>query len=140
MRTPAAHSPGPLPDTSERQRAAWRWAIGSWLALMVLTLLWELVLAPLRPGGSWLALKALPLLLPLPAMLRGSAYAMQCALFIVLIYLFEGAARAFETGPAAALALIELALAGVFFVAAIIYLRPMKIAARARRAAAERAP
>jgi len=129
---------GPLPGTTARQRAAWRWAIASWVALIVLTLLWELVLAPLRPGGSWLALKVVPLLLPLPTLLRGGAYAMQCALFIVLIYLFEGAARLFEPAPAAALALVELALALTFFVTAIVYLRPMKLAAKARLAARER--
>lgn len=138
MRSAIASALGPLPDASARQRAAWRWAIATWMALIALALLWELWLAPLRPGGSWLALKVLPLLLPLPAMLRGSAYAMQLALFIVLIYLFEGGARMFEAGPAAALALVELALVGVFFITAIVYLRPMKIAAKARRAAAER--
>ena len=67
----------------------------------MLALAWELALAPLRPGGSWLALKVVPLLLPLPALLRGSTYAMQVALFIVMIYLFEGAARLFEPAPAA---------------------------------------
>ena len=54
---------------------------------------------------------------------------------IVLLYLFEGATRVFEPAPAAALASIELALALVFFVGAIVYLRPMKRAARARLAA-----
>ena len=45
--------------------AATRWlAAGSLLALIALCLAWELVLAPLRPGGSWLALKALPLCIP----------------------------------------------------------------------------
>ena len=81
---------GPLPQTSPRQRIAWRWAIAAWIALIVLALAWELALAPLRPGGSWLALKVVPLLLPLPALLRGSAYAMQVALFVVMIYLLRG--------------------------------------------------
>lgn len=138
MKADFAATPGPLAGTSARQRAAWRWSIASWLALIALALLWELALAPLRPGGSWLALKVVPLLLPLPAMLRGSAYAMQLALFIVLLYLFEGAARLFEPGLAATLALVELGLATTFFVGAIVYLRPMKLAAKARRAAAER--
>ena len=102
------------------------------MALFALALAWELVLAPLRPGGSWLALKVVPLLLPLPALLRGSAYAMQVALFIVMIYLFEGAARLFEPAPAGVLALIELVLAVTFLVAAIVYLRPMKLAAKRR--------
>ena len=39
-----------------------RWlAVGSLLGLIVLSLVWELWAAPLRPGGSLLALKALPL-------------------------------------------------------------------------------
>ena len=101
----------------------------------MLALAWELVLAPLRPGGSWLALKVVPLLLPLPALLRSSAYAMQVALFIVMIYLFEGAARLFEPAPAALLAVIELVLAVTFLVAAIVYLRPMKLAAKRRASA-----
>ena len=37
--------------------AATRWlAVGSLAALIVLSLAWELWLAPVRPGGSWLAL------------------------------------------------------------------------------------
>jgi uncharacterized membrane protein len=103
--------------------------------MIVLVLAWEHVLAPLRPGGSWLALKVVPLLLPLPALLRGSAYAMQVALFIVLIYVFEGGVRVFETAPTSMLALLELLLAVAFFVAAIIYLRPMKLAAKRRASA-----
>ncbi len=126
---------GPLPQTSPRQRIAWRWAIATWVAMIVLVLAWELVLAPLRPGGSWLALKVVPLLLPLPALLRGSAYAMQVALFIVLIYVFEGGARLFEPAPTSMLALLELLLALAFFVAAIVYLRPMKLAAKRRASA-----
>jgi uncharacterized membrane protein len=90
------------------------------------------MLAPLRPGGSWLALKVVPLLLPLPAMLRGSAYAMQVALFIVLLSVLEGSARMFEPAPVAWLAAMQCALAIGFFVAAIVYLRPMKIAAKRR--------
>jgi uncharacterized membrane protein len=57
---------------------------------------------------------------------------MQVALFIVLSYVFEGAARLFEPAPGAMLALLELALAVAFFVAAIVYLRPMKLAAKRR--------
>lgn len=123
---------GPLPDTSPRQAAAWRWSIASWIALIALGLAWETVLAPLRPGGSWLALKVVPLLLVLPAVLRGTAYGMQVALFIVLLALLEGGVRVFEPPPGAWLAALELALAIAFFVAAIVYLRPMKLAARQR--------
>jgi uncharacterized membrane protein len=123
---------GPLTESSPRQVAAWRWSIAAWIALIVLGLAWELVLAPLRPGGSWLVLKVVPLLLPLAAMLRGSAYAMQVALFIVLLNVLEGSVRLFDTAPGASLAALELLLAIVFFVAAVFYLRPMKLAAKRR--------
>lgn len=123
---------GPLSGSSPTQVAAWHWSIATWLTLIALALAWELVLAPLRPGGSWLALKVVPLLLPLPALLRGSAYAMQLALFIVLLYVLEGSVRLFEAAPAAWLAALELLLAIAFFIAAIVYLRPMKIASKRR--------
>lgn len=125
---------GPLPGITARQAIAWRWSIAAWLALIALGLAWELTLAPLRPGGSWLVLKVVPLMLPLPAMLRGSAYAMQVALFIVLLSVLEGSVRLFEPSPSAWLAALQCVLAIAFFVAAIIYLRPMKIAARRRAA------
>lgn len=121
---------GPLPGTTARQVAAWRWSIVAWFALIVLGLAWELWLAPLRPGGSWLVLKVVPLLLPLPGMLRGRAYAMQVALFIVLLSVLEGSVRLFEPARSAWLAALECLFAIAFFVAAIVYLRPMKIAAK----------
>jgi uncharacterized membrane protein len=123
---------GPAPGVSPTQRTAWWWAIAAWIGLIVLTLAWELVLAPLRPGGSWLALKALPLIIPLPWLLRGSTYALQLALFIVMLYVFEGATRIFEPAPGWWLAALELALATAFLAAAIVYLRPMKLAAKRR--------
>ena len=45
-------------------------ACSSLIALILLGLAWELVLAPLRPGGSWMVLKVLPLLLPLRGVLK----------------------------------------------------------------------
>ncbi len=44
----------------------------SLVALIVLCLLWEFKVAPLRPGGSLLALKVLPLLLPSAWRIEGS--------------------------------------------------------------------
>jgi uncharacterized membrane protein len=52
-----------------------RWvAVGSLLALILLGLLWELWLAPLREGGSWWALKVLPLCWPLAGLLKNRMY------------------------------------------------------------------
>lgn len=115
------------------QRAAWQAAAASWLALLLLTVLWEWQLAPLRPGGSWLALKAVPLLLPLAGVLRGDVRTMQWALLLVLLYIAEGSVRVVDAPPAGTMAMIEIALGLLFFAAAIVYLRPFKKAARARK-------
>lgn len=114
------------------QRAAQRTAAAGWLALLLLTVLWEWQLAPLRPGGSWLVLKGLPLLLPLRGVLRGDVKPMQWATLLVLLYIAEGSVRVYEPFPVRALAMLETAIGLMFFVAAIIYLRPFKQAARAR--------
>jgi uncharacterized membrane protein len=115
-------------DISPRQRVAWHVAVAAWLSLIALALLWETWLAPLRPGGSWLALA-------LRGLLRADAYTMQWALMLSLLYVLEGAVRIFDPPPVNLLAGIEIALAVLFFFAAIVYLRPLKRAARARKAA-----
>lgn len=114
------------------QQAAQRTAAAAWLALLLLTVLWEWQLAPLRPGGSWLVLKGLPLLLPLRGVLRGDVKPMQWATLLVLLYIAEGSVRVYEPFPVRALAMLETAIGLIFFVAAIIYLRPFKQAAQAR--------
>ena len=94
------------------------------VALIVVALAWELKLAPLRPGGSWLALKALPLLLPLRGIVRGNLYTYRWSTMLVLAYFAEGCVRAYaEPPPVAVLASVEIALASVFFVSAIAYVR-----------------
>ncbi|OWT77184.1 MULTISPECIES: DUF2069 domain-containing protein [unclassified Achromobacter] len=107
------------------------------VALLVLCVLWEGVLAPLRPGGSWLILKALPLALPLGGIVRGDLYTYQWASMLSLLYIMEGAVRVMsDLAPvSAALAGLELALALVFFVSAIMYVWPAKRAARRRKLA-----
>jgi uncharacterized membrane protein len=120
------------PPLSPAQTAAWRVAAGCWLALLLLAVLWEWLLAPLRPSGSWLVLKAAPLLLPLRGVLRGDVKVMQWALLLVLAYAAEGSVRIADAPPASTLAALELVLALAFFAAAIVYLRPFKQAARAR--------
>ncbi|MGB2817803.1 MAG: DUF2069 domain-containing protein [Burkholderiaceae bacterium] len=120
---------------SPRQRVAWHLALAAWLSLIALALVWEIWIAPLRPGGSWLALKALPLALALRGLLRADPYTMQWALMLSLAYLLEGAVRVFDPPPVNLLASIEIALALLFFVAAIVYLRPLKLAAKARERA-----
>ena len=112
-----------------------RISIASLLALIALSVAWELWLAPLRPGGSWLVLKALLLLLPLRGVLRGDLYTLQWSSMFILLFLAEGVVRGMsDTGASATLAWIETALCVIFFFATVFYLRPFKRAAKARAA------
>ncbi|HEX9391013.1 MAG TPA: DUF2069 domain-containing protein [Usitatibacteraceae bacterium] len=96
----------------------------SLIALMVLCIAWEGMLAPIRPGGSWLILKVLPLLIPLFGILRGKRYTYQWASMFVLIYFTEGVVRAWsDRDLAQILAWLEVALSIAFFIAAIMYAR-----------------
>ena len=99
-------------------------ASASLIALIVLCLLWEGWLAPLRPGGSLLILKAVPLLLPLFGILRGRRYTYQWACMAILLYFTEGAVRAWsDNGLSAGLALLEVALTLTFFGTTMIFAR-----------------
>lgn len=108
-------------------------AAGSLLALIALCVAWELFLAPLRPGGSWMVLKVLPLLLPLRGILKRDIYTMQWSSMLILIYFAEGIVRATTDSNhlSAKLGWIEVALTCIFFICAIMYLRPYKKAAKA---------
>ena len=108
--------------------------IGSAASLVLLILLcvaWELLLAPLRPGGSWLVLKVIPLLLPLRGVLKRDLYTMQWSSMLILLYFGEGLVRGMsDQGLSAMLGWIEVALTSVFFACTIFYLRPFKKAAK----------
>ncbi len=94
----------------------------SLIALIFVSLAWELWLAPIRPGGSWLVLKTLPLLLPLMGILKGRRYTYQWAPMLILAYFTEGVVRAWsDTGLSAWLAGVEVVLSGTFFLASIFY-------------------
>jgi len=99
-------------------------ASSSLIALILLCIAWELWLAPVRAGGSSLVLKALPLLLPLFGVLRGKRYTYQWSSMLIFAYFMEGVVRAWSEHRAGqALALAEIALSVVFFIAAISYAR-----------------
>jgi uncharacterized membrane protein len=94
------------------------------VALILLSLSWELWLAPLRPGGSMLALKVVPLLLLLPGVLRGRRYTFQLATMLILLYFIEGVVRGTsDAAPARWLAWGETALTVAFFASAVAYAR-----------------
>ncbi len=104
-----------------------RWlAVASLLGLIVLSLLWELWLAPVRPGGSAVlaALKALPLCIPLAGFLRMRMYTYRWVSLLVWLYFIDGVVRGFGAhGLPLALALTEIALCLVLFAACVLHVR-----------------
>jgi uncharacterized membrane protein len=96
----------------------------SLIALIMLSLIWEGWLAPIKPEGSKLVLKAVPLLFPLFGILNGKRYTYQWACMFILIYFTEGVVRAWsDQGLSQTFALIEVLLTGLFFTCAIFYAR-----------------
>ncbi len=126
------------PQLPPQDVAATRWlAVGSLLGLIVLSLAWELWLAPLRPGGSWLALKALPLAFPLAGLLKRRMYTYRWVSLVVWLYFTEGVVRAWsDAGTGRWLALAEVALCLALFTACALHVRLRQRHARAAAAAA----
>ena len=102
-------------------------AASSLSALIALSVVWELWLAPLKPGGSLMALKALPLAMPLGGVLKGRRYTYQWSSMLILAYFAEGATRAWS--ESSVLAVAELVLSLIFFAAAVSYARMTRAAA-----------
>ena len=102
-----------------------RWlAVGSLLGLIVLSLVWELWAAPLRPGGSLLALKALPLCVPLAGLLKNRMYTYRWVSLLVWLYFTEGVVRAWgDRAPGNWLALLEVVLCLALFSACAFHVR-----------------
>lgn len=116
-----------------------RLVVGSFIALIVLGLAWELWLAPLRPGGWALSLKVVPLALALPSLARNRVRAYQWWSMLVLAYLAEGLVRATsDRGPSVPLAIVEVGLAALAFTGILLYVREAR--RPAREAASPAAP
>jgi uncharacterized membrane protein len=113
-----------MPGIAASARAAWLAACAALIALILLALAWELVLAPIRPGGSWLVLKTLPLLAPLRGVLHGRRYTFQWSSLAVWAYFAEGVVRAWsDHGASATLAAVEIVLSLAYFGSAVAFLR-----------------
>ncbi len=110
-----------------------RWlAVASVIALIALCLGWELLLAPLRPGGSWLALKALPLCIPLAGLLKNRMYTYRWVSLVIWLYFIEGVVRAWsDKAPGRYLALMEIIFCLLLFVACALHVRLRLASARA---------
>jgi len=120
-------------STATPEKKYYLLASASLISLLLLCICWEWFLAPLRPGGSWMILKTLPLLIPLRGVLRRDNYTMQWSSMLIWLYFTEGIVRAYsDRSPlSVALALAEVGLSILFFMAVILYLRPLKKAAKA---------
>ncbi|MDE2400329.1 MAG: DUF2069 domain-containing protein [Burkholderiales bacterium] len=102
-----------------------RWiAFASVIGLIVLGLLWELMLAPLKGGTGMLALKVIPLTLGITGLLRHRMYTVRWLSLLVWLYFTEGTMRAFsDAGLSQILAGIEVVLSLVLFTACSVYVR-----------------
>lgn len=106
-------------------------AVGSLLGLILLGLVWELWLAPLRPGGSLLVLKVLPLCLPLAGLLKNRMFTYRWVSLFVWLYFIEGVVRAWgDKAPSNYLAMIEVLLCVILFTACALHVRQRLIAAK----------
>ena len=106
----------------------WRRAFAAALAaLVLLEILWETWLAPLRPGAFWLVLKALPLALLWPGVTRARPRYAQWALLLRPWYFAEGVVRAWsDSGRQALCAATAAALALLALAAGLGWMRSLK--------------
>jgi uncharacterized membrane protein len=97
-------------------------ALASLVGLIVLGLAWELWLAP--TGSGTLAIKVVPLVLCLAGLLRHRMYTYRWLSLLVWVYFTEGVVRGWsERGLSQTLALLEVALCALLFVASALYVR-----------------
>jgi uncharacterized membrane protein len=114
----------PSPELAQRLHLIQWLAVVSLLSLIALGLAWELFLAPIRPGGSWLALKVLPLCIPLAGFLKNRMYTYRWVSLMVWLYFAEGITRAYsDKVPSNYLAMIEVVLCVILFVACALHVR-----------------
>ena len=134
--TPTLPSSPPEPrPTAAVQRSRWL-AFSCCVALVLLGLAWELVLAP--TGRGTLAIKVLPMLLAVPGLWRMRLYTYRWMSLAVWMYFTEGAVRATsEGGLSAWLAGIEVILSVLLFVACAVHVRARLAATRVAPAAGE---
>lgn len=105
----------------------------AWCGLIALCLAWELWLAPLHNGSWRLAFKVLPLLCAVPGLWQRRVYTLQWASLLIWFYFTEGIVRATsDLGASRWYASLEVVLCLLFFCTAMLTLRPIKCAAKAR--------
>lgn len=110
-----------LPSHVSRTRLL---AVLSLTGLIFLGLVWELWLAPLRPGGTLLALKVVPLCIPLAGLLKNRMYTYRWVSLFIWLYFTEGVVRAWgDAAPSCYFAFAEIVLCVVLFIACALHVR-----------------
>ena len=110
-----------IPENVMMTRVA---AVVCLLGLIVLGVLWEMWLAPIKPGGSWVVLKVLPLFIPLAGLIKNRLYTYRWVSLFVWLYFIEGVVRATSEGPPVRwLALLEVLLCLALFAACVLHIR-----------------
>jgi len=102
-----------------------RWlTFGCVLGLILLGVLWELKLAPLKGGTGMLAFKVVPLAFGVMGVVKHRMYTYRWLSLLVWLYFTEGTMRATsDTGLSQVLAGIEVVLSVVLFTACAVYVR-----------------
>ena len=117
-------TPSLTPQAQQHVQLSRALAVGSLVGLVLLSLVWELWLAPLRPGGSWLVLKALPLCIPLAGLLKNRMYTYRWVSLVVWLYFAEGVIRLQgDAWPSNAFAAVEILLCLMLFTASALHVR-----------------
>lgn len=94
------------------------------IMLIIMILLWELKIAPLRSGGSWLSIKALPLCLFISGSLKGNIRTFQWLSLLIPFYMAEGIMRLTDINIASRVcATMEIILSLALFISCLCYIR-----------------
>jgi len=115
-----------LSTAAEPEKVMWTRiaAVFFLLALIVLGILWEMWLAPIKPGGSWVVLKVLPLFIPLAGLFKNRLYTYRWVSLFVWLYVIEGVVRAWsDQAPSNYLAMVEVCLCLALFTAVTVHVR-----------------
>jgi uncharacterized membrane protein len=110
----------------------------SWFSLVVLCVLWESVIAPIKPGGSWAVIKVIPMLFALKGIWQAKNYTMQWSSMLVMLYFIEGVVRLNDAGLSAYMAALEIILSLIAYFSLLAYLKPLKKIAKLKKATEEK--
>ncbi|WP_430472187.1 DUF2069 domain-containing protein [Wielerella bovis] len=100
----------------------------AWLLLIILTLVWDWIYAPLGTGYILLLIKLVPLLLPIRGILSGKIYTYQYCSMLIMAYFIEGVMRLWDIQAASRwFAAMEIVLTLIFFSGCLCYLKQFKI-------------